>query len=335
MVALLSRKGGHLHRVAGTVFFVSILIMATIGAGASPFLPVPNMANVAAGILTLYLVVTSWIAIRRKDGRIGRFEKYGLAVALGVVAVGVIFIQMARNSPTGTIGKTPPQAFYVFAIVGALAAAGDLNVILRGGISGAARIARHLWRMCAALTIASGSFFLGQQRIMPAFVQGSPWLFVPVIVPLLLMIFWLIRVRLTHWLRICSGLIIVIALGSALFAYFVYTPAPELPRLSGTLARETVEVHGLKRTYLTYVPRGLPEGAPLLVVMHGSGENGAQMRIETGYGLGASDTIFMKLRSRSSRATGPKMRVPRGLFCASIITAAFSSKPMYVPSSRP
>src|SRR3990170_3557079 len=43
----------------------------------------------------------------------------------------------------------------------------------------------------------------------------------------------------------------------------------------------------------------------------------------------------MKLRSRSSRATGPKMRVPRGLLAASMITAAFSSKAMYVPSSRP
>ena len=43
---------------------------------------------------------------------------------------------------------------------------------------------------------------------------------------------------------------------------------------------------------------------------------------------GARETIFMKLRSRSSRATGPKMRVPRGLFCGSISTAAFSSKAM-------
>src|SRR3954453_9541818 len=50
---------------------------------------------------------------------------------------------------------------------------------------------------------------------------------------------------------------------------------------------------------------------------------------------GASETIFMNPPSRSSRATGPKMRVPRGLFCASMITAAFSSKAMYVPSSRP
>src|SRR4029077_9486659 len=50
---------------------------------------------------------------------------------------------------------------------------------------------------------------------------------------------------------------------------------------------------------------------------------------------GASETIFMKFFSRNSRATGPKMRVPRGLRCASMITAAFSSKAISVPSSRP
>lgn len=37
-----SRKGGRSHRLAGTVFPVSILIMATIGAAASPVLPVPG-----------------------------------------------------------------------------------------------------------------------------------------------------------------------------------------------------------------------------------------------------------------------------------------------------
>jgi len=119
-VALLSRKGGRLHRRAGTVFFVSMLIMATIGAATSPFLPVPSMTNVAAGTLTFYLVATGWVAIKRENGCIGRFEKGGLGVALGVVAAGAIFIVMGMNSPTGTIGTTPPQAFYVFAIVGRL-----------------------------------------------------------------------------------------------------------------------------------------------------------------------------------------------------------------------
>jgi hypothetical protein len=200
-VALLARKGGRLHRVAGTTFFASMLIMATIGAAASPFLPVPSMPNVVAGVLTFYLVATGWIAVKRKGGRIGRFEKAWLGVALAVVAAGASFIVVASNSPTGTIGDTPPQAFFVFTVVGAIAASGDLRMILRGGISGSARIARHLWRMSAALTIASGSFFLGQQRVMPVAMRGSPWLFVPVMAPLLLMIFWLIRVRLKSRMR--------------------------------------------------------------------------------------------------------------------------------------
>jgi len=84
------------------------------------------------------------------------------------------------------------------------------------------------------------------------------------------------------------GLIVVVALVGAvgvLFGYFVYSPAPVVPPLSGTLTKGDIEAGGLKRTYLTYVPRRLARGAPLVVVMHGSGENGAQMRIETGYGF--------------------------------------------------
>ena len=81
---------------------------------------------------------------------------------------------------------------------------------------------------------------------------------------------------------------VVTGLGSvvgALFGYFVYTPALEAPQLSGTLTRGSIEVDGLPRTYRTYVPRGLATGAPLVVVMHGAGENGGQIRIETGYGF--------------------------------------------------
>ena len=43
---------------------------------------------------------------------------------------------------------------------------------------------------------------------------------------------------------------------------------------------------------------------------------------------GASEMIFMNSFSRSSRATGPKMRVPRGSFSLLMSTTAFSSKRM-------
>ena len=49
---------------------------------------------------------------------------------------------------------------------------------------------------------------------------------------------------------------------------------------------------------------------------------------------GANDTIFMKLPSRNSRATGPKIRVPRGPLSSRMITHAFSSNLIYEPSLR-
>src|SRR5690606_15259831 len=49
---------------------------------------------------------------------------------------------------------------------------------------------------------------------------------------------------------------------------------------------------------------------------------------------GASEMIFMNFLSRSSRPTGPKMRVPRGSPSLFRITAAFSSNLMYEPSGR-
>jgi len=81
------------------------------------------------------------------------------------------------------------------------------------------------------------------------------------------------------------SLLALVALAAALFAYFLYTPEPELPQLSGTLSKASMEVAGLKRSYRTYVPKGLPQGAPLVLVLHGSGEGPQAIRLGTGYGF--------------------------------------------------
>jgi polyhydroxybutyrate depolymerase len=87
-------------------------------------------------------------------------------------------------------------------------------------------------------------------------------------------------------LRFCLwSVLVIVGLGGALFGYYVYTPPSEIPQLSGTLAKGNIDAGGLRRTYTTYVPRGLPKRSPLVVVMHGSGENAARIRIETGYGF--------------------------------------------------
>ena len=100
------------------------------------------------------------------------------------------FLTVATLLATGVFACAIP-----FAALAALAAALDLNFVLRRRLSARQRIGRHLWRMCAALLIAAFSFFLGQQKVMPEAIQGSPWLFVPALAPLVLMIFWLVRAR--------------------------------------------------------------------------------------------------------------------------------------------
>jgi hypothetical protein len=192
--ALTVRKGGRAHRWTGNVFFLSMLAMATVGATVSPLLH--DRVSTVAGVLTLYLLATAWMAVKRRDGGVGRFEIAAFVVALGVATAGVTFILMQNASPTGMIDGQPPQAPWMFTIAATIAALSDLKVILRRGITGAPRIARHLWRVCLALFIASGSLFLGQPQVFPKALQHSGLLAVPALAPLILLIFWMLRVRL-------------------------------------------------------------------------------------------------------------------------------------------
>ena len=194
--ALAFRKGSRPHRVAGNVFFVSMLIMAAIGAGVSPFLHKP--LDSIMGVFTFYLVATAWVTIRRKAGSVGRFEIGALVVALGAFAAAATFAVQATNSPKGLLGGYPPAAYYILAAIVALAAVSDLRVIRSGGVSGARRIARHLGRMCLALFIAAGSLFLGQQQVFPASMRGTGVLYLPVLLVIIVAIFWTCRVRFTR-----------------------------------------------------------------------------------------------------------------------------------------
>jgi polyhydroxybutyrate depolymerase len=87
--------------------------------------------------------------------------------------------------------------------------------------------------------------------------------------------------RVVLWLLI--GCVALAGILAVLAGYFLYTPNPEHPRLSGAVTAGSIVIDGRKRTYRAYVPKGLAPGAPLVLAMHGSGENGTAMRIETGY----------------------------------------------------
>jgi hypothetical protein len=109
----------------------------------------------------------------------------------------VLGLRAAAN-PTGLPDGDTPAIYFVFAGLAAMAAAFDLRMILRGGIAGARRVARHLWRMCFALFVASGSLFLGQPQVFPAPLRGSPLLIGLAVAPLVVMVFWMLKVRFTR-----------------------------------------------------------------------------------------------------------------------------------------
>jgi len=93
----------------------------------------------------------------------------------------------------------PPGMIFLFATVALLGALGDIRMMLAGGLRGAHRIARHLWRMCFALFIAAGSFFLGQAQVFPKPIRIYPLLAIPALLPLVLLLYWLARVLFTQW----------------------------------------------------------------------------------------------------------------------------------------
>lgn len=189
-MAVTVRKGGRIHAGAGNWFAAAMIGLGITAAILEPF-RTPQPGSPITGLFVCYFVATSWIAARRRDGSTGRFEMLACAVALGTAAL-MIWAGLTGKSTT-PVGSGP-----VFMLAGLSLVAGllDLRVVLRKRLSAGERIRRHLWRMCFALFIATGSFFLGQQKVMPAAVRGSPMLFVLAFAPFAVMLFWLVRLRL-------------------------------------------------------------------------------------------------------------------------------------------
>ena len=135
---------------------------------------------------------------RRTENKTTKFDWGALLIALAVGAVNVTFALQAANSPTGSRFGYPPGPYLFLGSVALIAAAGDIRMLVRGSISGVPRLARHLWRMCFALFIASASIFLARPHVFPAILRTTHVLPFLGILPLILMIFWLVRVRFVY-----------------------------------------------------------------------------------------------------------------------------------------
>lgn len=193
-VAFAVRKGDSMHVSAGTGFCVSMFVLGVTASILAPFKLPPE--SPIGGIMVCYFIATAWMAARRHSGTPGRFEKIACAIVL-VMAAAIIGrgFEVALAPPGQFSGPPGPGALFALGAVCLLAGLLDLKFILRGTLSATQRISRHLWRMCFAFFIATGSFFLGQQDVLPQALRGSFLLFVLAFAPFALMLFWLARVR--------------------------------------------------------------------------------------------------------------------------------------------
>ena len=189
--ALFAPKGGRIHRLAGRVFLVSMLTMGGVAAGVAPFMATQQWSNTIGGVVACYFVLTGWLAVRRPAGRLGWPERAAVVVPLGVLALIVLGFVMGTNGKDGT----PAPAPYVMGTLVTLALASDLSVIWRRGLAGGRRLARHLWRLGAALLIATGSA-IAQPRLVPPQLGDSPLALVPILAILGMMTYWLVRLGL-------------------------------------------------------------------------------------------------------------------------------------------
>ena len=192
-VALAAAKGARVHRTSGMVFVYAMLTLSATGAVAALTVR-PNAGNVMAGVLTFYLVLTAVLTVRRSSKLGQQLDVVAMAIGFAGGLSGIVlgFDALARG---GIRQGIPAPVFFVFGTVGLLASIGDARMIRAGGLQGRPRLARHLWRMCLGLVIASASFFLGPRGRIPEIIRIPSLLPIPVLVPFVAMVFWLWRVR--------------------------------------------------------------------------------------------------------------------------------------------
>ena len=193
-IALYATKGNQLHRRAGRVFVLAMLVMGLLGALVAAVIGVWRPINIPAGVLTAYLATTGLLTVRPPLPGKRWLDPALMLIALGIGLMCLTFgIQAVANG--GSRNGIPAFPFFLFGVVGTLAGILDIRMIRVGALQGVSRLRRHLWRMSFALFIAAMSFFIGQADVIPKPIRIMPLLALPVLAVLVTMLYWLFRVR--------------------------------------------------------------------------------------------------------------------------------------------
>jgi uncharacterized membrane protein len=197
-LALALRKGGKWHRVGGRVFVVAMIATGITATAISLY---EGKESFAGGLVTAYLVFTAYTTVKPLPGARRQVDIALMVMAFVFGTLGYVRAVDALGRPGSQIEGVPAGMMFFMTTIVMLAAIGDARMVLAGGITGARRLARHLWRMCFGLFIASGSFLIGQMKFIPEPIRVGPLLVVLAVSPLVMLLYWMWRVRLRQNLR--------------------------------------------------------------------------------------------------------------------------------------
>lgn len=186
-VAMAMRKGPDAHGRVGTIFVIAMVTMSlSASIRAAQDLP-DQWMNFWMGLVAVYWVLSSRHAIRQRPGPINVRPILALA-GLGMVAC-MGLLDVVRRGGAFAI---PALIFSIFVL---LALIGDYRLIRSTQLPAHVRLRRHLWRMGAAMFIATASLFLGQMQVFTPALQASGLLFAPVLLVLVMFVYWFVRYR--------------------------------------------------------------------------------------------------------------------------------------------
>lgn len=175
-------KGSMWHRRSGNLFFLFMILMTGSAALLNNGFTMP--------LLTFYYGITAWAVVLRKENSTGILE------ILAMLLIAYISVDLFYYVFTSTaISPTFKAIFTIHATIAAMAAFLDLNMILRGGLCGKHRIARHAWRTCYALLGTVMSISANTSDSWPDFIHDDALIYLMIGI----LFYWLIRVLFTRW----------------------------------------------------------------------------------------------------------------------------------------
>lgn len=189
--AMFAKKGGALHRKAGSYFTVSMMVMLVSGIAAAYLKN--SIDDMMLGVIVMYTVFTAWLAAHHRKNETGLLEVTALIWVVG-------FAITAFSISMGWREVEAPFAYMIWGGLAVLCALGDIRNLYHLGLSGTQRIIRHVWRIGFSLVWAALAFTDKIVKIMGAnlkSMQGEQLLIivaVPTMLILISILYWITKI---------------------------------------------------------------------------------------------------------------------------------------------